>query len=135
MTFLLNKCIISARFLVIIMYRIGEFSTLTGASVKTLRYYDEIDLLKPSNVDKYTNYRYYTIEELYQFRKIEYLKKLGFTLEEIKNNLSNMTIEVIETKKDELEIKKDFIIAQINELERFKENLVKEDSKPLIKTL
>lgn len=135
MTFLLNKCIISARFWGIIMYRIGEFSTLTGASVKTLRYYDEIDLLKPSNVDKYTNYRYYTIEELYQFRKIEYLKKLGFTLEEIKNNLSNITIEVIETKKDELEIKKDFIIAQINELERFKENLVKEDSKPLIKTL
>ena len=42
------------------MYRIGEFSTLTGASVKTLRYYDEINLLKPSNADKFTNYRYYT---------------------------------------------------------------------------
>ena len=42
------------------MYKIGEFSALTGLSVKTLRYYDEINLLKPSNVDNYTNYRYYT---------------------------------------------------------------------------
>lgn len=52
------------------MYRIGEFAILTGASVKTLRYYDYINLLKPSKIDKYTNYRYYTNEELQSFKKL-----------------------------------------------------------------
>ena len=41
------------------MYKIGDFSKLTGASVKTLRFYDSIDLLKPTTIDNYTNYRYY----------------------------------------------------------------------------
>ena len=39
------------------MYKIGEFSTLNHITIKTLRYYDEIGLLKPSIVDKYTGYR------------------------------------------------------------------------------
>ena len=84
------------------MYRIGEFAILTGVSVKTLRYYDYINLLKPSKIDQYTNYRYYTNEELTKFQKIEYLKKLGFTLEEIKANLANLTPHCIEQKKEEL---------------------------------
>lgn len=113
------------------MYKIGEFSTLTGASVKTLRYYDEINLLKPSYVDKYTNYRYYTDEELNSFKKIEYLKKLSFTLEEIKANLFNLTIESLDNKKQELELKRDYITAQLNELESFRESLI--NNKLLIK--
>lgn len=114
------------------MYRIGEFSTLTGASVKTLRYYDEINLLKPSYVDKYTNYRYYTEEELKLFKRIEYLKKLSFTLEEIKANLFNLTIESLNNKKQELELKRDYITVQLNELETLRETLIN-DNKLLIK--
>ena len=74
-------------------------------------------------MDNYTNYRYYTAEELQQFKRIEYLKKLGFTLEEIKNNLSNMTVECIDQKKQELITKRDIIIAQIYELDTLKENI------------
>lgn len=116
------------------MYRIGEFSTLTGVSVKTLRYYDEINLLKPSNVDKFTNYRYYTEEELQQFKRIEYLKRLGFTLEEIKVNLSNPTVECLEHKKQELIAKRDYIITQITELDTFIASLPNSDIKSLSKT-
>ena len=116
------------------MYRIGEFSALTGASVKTLRYYDEINLLKPSSVDKFTNYRYYTEEELKQFKRIEYLKRLGFTLEEIKANLSNITVECLDQKREELKAKRDYIIFQMNELDAFRVSLTNSNQKTLSKT-
>ena len=41
------------------LFRIGEFSKLTGIPIRTLRYYDSIDLFKPSEVDLFTSYRYY----------------------------------------------------------------------------
>jgi hypothetical protein len=41
------------------MLKIGEFSKLAQVSVKTLRYYDELGLLRPDWVDRYTGYRYY----------------------------------------------------------------------------
>jgi len=43
-----------------LQYRIGEFAELGGVSAKTLRYYDEIGLLRPSGVDARTGYRCYT---------------------------------------------------------------------------
>lgn len=105
------------------MYRIGDFSKLTGASVKTLRYYDSIDLLKPSSIDNFTNYRYYSDDELALFKRIELLKKFGFTLEEIKANLNNISIESLENKKKELLFKIDYINAQIDGIESLKNDL------------
>ena len=67
------------------MYKIGEFSKLTGCSIKTLRYYDELGILKPSRIDNFTNYRYYDEKDLDILKTIIYLKSLGFTLDEIKN--------------------------------------------------
>ncbi|MEZ4832447.1 MAG: MerR family DNA-binding transcriptional regulator [Caldilineaceae bacterium] len=46
------------------MLKIGEFSKLAQVSVKTLRYYAELGLLKPDWVDRYTGYRYYTLQQL-----------------------------------------------------------------------
>ena len=40
------------------MYRIGEFSHLCQTTIKTLRHYDKIDLLKPARIDNFTGYRY-----------------------------------------------------------------------------
>ena len=40
-------------------YKISEFSKLVNVPVKTLRYYDEIGLFKPEEVDIFSNYRYY----------------------------------------------------------------------------
>lgn len=114
------------------MYRIGEFSAKTGATVKTLRYYDEIGLLKPSFVDQFTNYRYYTNDQIKYFEKIEYLKKLSFTLDEIKANLPNIKVEAIEQKLIELQRECDFITSQIHELNNLI-NILKDKEKVLVR--
>ena len=65
------------------MIRIGDFSKLSRVSVKTLRFYDEMGLLKPIEVDRFTGYRYYEFDQLPRLHRILALKDLGFSLEEI----------------------------------------------------
>jgi len=65
------------------MIRIGDFSRLSQTPVSTLRYYDEVGVLKPVNVDHFTGYRYYTYDQLPRLQRILALKDLGFSLEEI----------------------------------------------------
>lgn len=65
------------------MIRIGDFSKLSRVSVKTLRYYDEMGLLKPIVVDAFTGYRLYEYSQLSLLNRILALKELGFSLEEI----------------------------------------------------
>jgi effector-binding domain-containing protein len=65
------------------MIRIGDFSKLSRVSVKTLRYYDEMGLLKPVSVDRFTGYRLYEFSQLSVLNRILALKELGFSLEEI----------------------------------------------------
>ena len=60
------------------MYKIGEFSLLNKVTIKTLRYYDEIGLLKPKLVNKFTGYRYYDDSQQDEFNKIIKYKNLGF---------------------------------------------------------
>jgi len=69
------------------MYRIGELSKNTNISIRTLRYYDEIGLLKPAKVAD-SGYRYYSNEEIRLLQHIAALKELGFTLASIKEMLS-----------------------------------------------
>lgn len=64
-------------------FKIGEFSKLCQATVKTLRHYEEIGLLVPVEVDQWTGYRYYDISQLRRMNRIVYLKRLGLSLEEI----------------------------------------------------
>lgn len=65
------------------MFKIGDFSRLTQVSIKTLRYYDEIGLLKPAQIDRFTNYRYYTADQLPRLNRILALKDLGLSLDQI----------------------------------------------------
>ena len=65
------------------MIRIGDFSKLSRVSVKTLRYYDEMGLLKPVCVDAFTGYRLYEYSQLSVLNRILALRDLGFSLEEI----------------------------------------------------
>ena len=46
------------------MLKIGDFSKLSRVSVRMLRYYDEIGLLKPAEIDRFTDYRYYSEAQL-----------------------------------------------------------------------
>ncbi|RJE84286.1 MerR family transcriptional regulator [Paenibacillus sp. 1011MAR3C5] len=69
------------------MYSIGQLSQRTGISIRTLRYYDELGLLKPAKVAESGN-RYYSNEEIRLLQHITALKELGFTLASIKELLS-----------------------------------------------
>ena len=48
------------------MFKIGEFSKLTQVTIRMLRHYDEIGLLKPAFVDEWTGYRMYSVEQVSQ---------------------------------------------------------------------
>jgi DNA-binding transcriptional MerR regulator/predicted transcriptional regulator YdeE len=65
------------------MLKIGEFSKLVQVSVPTLRYYDQVGLLKPVEVDRMTGYRYYSASQLPRLHRILALKSLGFELAQI----------------------------------------------------
>jgi DNA-binding transcriptional MerR regulator/predicted transcriptional regulator YdeE len=65
------------------MLTIGEFSKICRVSPKTLRYYDQIDLLKPRQVGNDSGYRYYEVAQLQDMLLISRLKQYQFTLPEI----------------------------------------------------
>ena len=62
------------------MFRIGEFSKLTQVSIRMLRYYDEVGILKPAEVDKWTGHRLYSVEQIPHLNKILYLRDSGLNL-------------------------------------------------------
>lgn len=62
------------------MLRIGDFSKLSRITIRMLRHYDEIGLLKPEKVDQTTGYRYYEESQLLQAQRIAVLKNMGFGL-------------------------------------------------------
>jgi DNA-binding transcriptional MerR regulator/effector-binding domain-containing protein len=88
-------------------FTIGEFSKITGLSVKTLRFYHEEGLIAPSSVDEQTGYRYYAAEKFEVARVICRLRELEFSLEEIAAILRNAgndrdILRYLERHKEEL---------------------------------
>ncbi len=70
------------------MKTIGQIAALTGISTRTLQYYDEIGLLKPSKLTP-SGYRLYSSEALERLQQILFFKELGFKLQEIRKILEN----------------------------------------------
>src|SRR6266849_4161801 len=66
-----------------VVFKIGDFSRLSLVSVKALRYYDELGLLKPARIDEFTGYRYYSASQLTRLNRILALKDMGLSLEQI----------------------------------------------------
>lgn len=77
------------------MFKIGEFSKLTQVSVRMLRYYDEAGLLKPSQIDSWTGYRMYSVEQIPVLNKIIYLRDSGFSVAQIASALSQKHDDII----------------------------------------
>lgn len=76
------------------MYGIGTVARLAQVSVRTLRHYDEIGLLRPAEVNPQTGYRYYSAEQLHRLHRILVLRDLGLPLAEIAQLLDeDVTIE------------------------------------------
>ena len=65
------------------MLKIGEFSKLSRVSIRMLRHYDDIGLLKPAEIDEVTGYCYYHEEQLFTIGRITSLKDMGFALADI----------------------------------------------------
>ena len=85
------------------MFRIGEFSKMSKTTAKTLRYYDEIGLLKPEETDQFTGYRIYTTDQLVQLHRIQELRQIGLSINEIRVILSGRDYEpVLQKRKAEL---------------------------------
>jgi effector-binding domain-containing protein len=117
------------------MIKIGDFSKLSMVSIKTLRYYDEIGLLKPAKVDQFTEYRYYSTNQLPRLNRINMFKDIGFTLEEISGlldqNLSSENIkELLEQKRIEIKSQVDQLQQQLNKIDRYLIQIKKEGTMP-----
>ena len=65
------------------MLKIGDFSKLGHVTVKALRHYARIGLLRPEWTDRFTGYRYYSLRQLPRLNRILALKELGFSLEQV----------------------------------------------------
>ena len=65
------------------MFRIGEFSKIAQTPITQLRYYDQIGLFQPEQIDQFTGYRYYKASQLPDLNRILAMKGLGLTLEQI----------------------------------------------------
>ena len=74
-------------------FSIGEMSRLMNVPIKTLRYYDEIGLFKPVEVNRDTGYRYYSTEQFEQLDIIKYLRLLGVPLAEIAAHFTQLRVE------------------------------------------
>lgn len=66
------------------LYRIGMFAGMNRVTIKTLRYYEEQDLLKPVHVDAENGYRYYEAGQVAELHRILALKNMGFSIEDIR---------------------------------------------------
>lgn len=73
---------------------IGKVSKLKNVSIKSLRYYDQIGILKPAFVNTETNYRYYTKDQLYLLDAITVCIKLGIPLKDLNNYVENSSINL-----------------------------------------
>lgn len=84
------------------MYKIGEFANVVKSNIKTIRYYDEIDLLKPRVIDKFTSYRYYDEDNVREYYAIILLKQMGFSLEEIKIYKDDLSDDIFLKQREKL---------------------------------
>lgn len=75
------------------MFSAGELAKLQNISKQTLLYYDNIGLFKPSYIDPENGYRYYSAEQLDYLDTILIMKKIGFSLKEIKEQMKSYTTE------------------------------------------
>ena len=73
---------------------IGKVSKLKNVSIKSLRYYDQIGILKPAFVNTETHYRYYTKDQLYLLDAITVCIRLGIPLKDLNNYVEGASINL-----------------------------------------
>jgi len=104
------------------LYSIGEISKLCHIPIKTIRYYDEIGLLKPTSIDSDTSYRYYSLERALKIMIIKEYRSLGFPLKKIELLMKqgNLSLLVNEMEKQLNDVQKEMksLIQRRNKISR-----------------
>ena len=77
------------------LFTIGEMARLFHINIRTLRYYDEIGILKPEYVNEETNYRYYSTDQFERLNTINYLRALDVSLERISDFFKEKDVNTI----------------------------------------
>lgn len=98
-------------------YTVGELSQLTGIAIRTLRYYDEIGLLVPEKRDA-SNYRYYRRDQILQANIINQFKIQGYSLKEIRHQLTNNSVSLSEETLNNKRIELQKTINELVKLEK-----------------
>ncbi|GHO47102.1 hypothetical protein KSX_52650 [Ktedonospora formicarum] len=78
------------------MLKIGEFARLSQVALKTLRHYDALGILRPSQINPENGYRWYDLDQLTDMMRILALKDCGFVLEEIAHLLHTQDEDALE---------------------------------------
>ena len=100
---------------------IKDFAMLIGVSVRTLHYYDEIDLLKPAFVDERNGYRFYDEKSLQRMQEILFYRELDFSLKTIGEILASPDYDkqkALTKQKQLLTLKKERLERLIEALEQ-----------------
>ena len=111
------------------LFSIGELAKLQNISRQTLIFYDKIGLFCPAYIDPENGYRYYSINQLDNLDAICIMKKIGFSLNEIKENMKSFTsdrsivalrkqLSSINQQIEELELIKSRVEHRLNQIER-----------------
>lgn len=115
--------------------KIGSFARIAQVTVQTLRHYDELGLLKPSQVDVLSGYRYYSLDQLPRLHRILALKDLGFSLEQVAHLLEDDLPPaelrgMLRIKQNEL---RNQVQEGLNRLERLEArlHLIEQENQPL----
>jgi DNA-binding transcriptional MerR regulator len=115
---------------------IGRFALATGLTVKALRHYAEIGLLRPAHVDEWTGYRYYRLAQIRTAAAIARLRALDVPLAEVAELLEadDATLRVrLTAHRERLAARADETRRVIDELDRVingEEDLVSETTTP-----
>lgn len=117
------------------MLKIGDFSRLGRISVKALRYYDEIGLLKPVTVDQFTGYRYYMADQLLRLNRIIMLKNIGLSLDDVAklvdDSLSSVhIIQMLRVKQEEIRSRLRDDQSRLHQVEEWLKQIEKEGFMP-----
>ena len=110
--------------------QINEFAKLTGVSVRTLHYYDEIGLLKPAFVSQQNGYRFYDENSLSRMQEILFYRELDFELGSISEILSSPDYD----KKKALARQRKLLILKKERLERIIDALDDTEKGKIIRT-
>lgn len=117
------------------LFTIGEVAELFQLNIRTLRYYDEIGLLKPEEINEQTGYRYYSTKQFERLNSIKYLRTLNMPLEKIRQFFENKDArtmkQILEEQLAETKKQLDALLNMERKLQRRLEQLNYAMSAPL----